>query len=116
MLYCTILYYTILYYAILCYTILYYTILYYTILFISLFNKFTCENLKNLKKQEAGRKPVSFIARHLGYLDFQYFQLTSRNLVSLVAIIHIVCTQFLPKKQHFLPPDMETYIYVSGGY
>ena len=86
--------------------ILYYTVIYNIlyILYISLFNKFTFENFKNVKKQEACRKPVSFITRHLRRLYFKYFQLTSRNLVLLVAIIHIVCTQFLPKRQHFLPP------------
>ena len=50
---------------------------------------------------ETCRKPISFIARHLGYLYFKYFQLNSKNLVLLVAIIRIVCTQFLPKEQHF---------------
>ena len=31
------------------------------------------------------------------------------------AIIHLVRSQNFPKKQHLLPPDMQTYLCVSGG-
>ena len=48
------------------------------------------------------RKPVSFITKNLDYLYFKCFQLTSRKLVSLEAIILVVCKQFFQKKQHFL--------------
>ena len=54
--------------------------------------------LKKLKKQAACRKPVSIIASHLGNLYFKDIQSVSRNLVSLVETIHIVCTHFFPKK------------------
>ena len=84
---------------------------YYAILYILLFNKFTFENQKIWKKQEARKIPISFITRHLGYIFTNTFTNTfswtveNRNLLSLAAIIHIVCTKFLPRKQHFLPPD-----------
>ena len=28
---------------------------------------------------------------------------------------HLVCTQNIPKKQYFLPPDTHTYVCVLGG-
>ena len=83
----TILYYTILYYDILCYTILYHAIYIYIyviyiiyILYIYIaFSQICVKNLRNLKKQEANRKPVLL----LGTQTYE--------------------------EQHFLPNDTEKY-------
>ena len=32
-----------------------------------------------------------------------------------LGIIHLVRTQIFQKNEHFLPPDMHTQVYVSGG-
>ena len=83
-----------------------------------------CEIFKNTYFEEHLRTTTSvftilyYIFRSLTDLHLKiklYLQLDSRNLVSPVAIIHIVCTQFFLKKQHVLPPDMQKHVYVLGG-